>query len=148
MATPNDQGSVQVNYPGPDSTISPAYVLIDIDHADIFAGNHGTNTNSADNLVAAINAIFPGTAIDDLSGFGGILSTYHGAAGTNYDVAVLISPSTKTFDFQYDFSQVAGLGPDEIVNIGVVPEPASLGLVALGAFGGLSRIRRRRAPQA
>ncbi len=148
--TGNDFGTIHVTSAHP---IEPGYVLLDINAADTMGSagpvTKGTN-NSADNLVDALNFAFgAGSAFDTPDAFGGILSRYAGATfgsvTTNYDVVLHIpQQNANGFDFRYDFSQVTGLGPDEIVNVGVVPEPASMGLIALATLAGLTRIRRRR----
>lgn len=96
-------------------------------------------TNSSDASLITL------TALGNPSGVS-ISSGQYQMLGLTYDVLLKYAsrPVASSFFFEYDFE---GLGTNGIgvENIGVVPEPASLGLLGLGA--GFLLKRRRRALQ-
>jgi len=119
-ATKN-QGYVDVSVSG--TLIAPTIILIDL----------LTNTLSTD-LKIALDAAGLSTITT-----GGVLATYPG-----YDLAISFNSSTAPFQFEYDFTQVAGFGSstNQVIGIAVIPEPTSLAILGLTAVG---MLRRRRA---
>jgi len=65
----------------------------------------------------------------------------------DYDIELAFAPNTLTSSqsyFDFNFTDQLGTAGD-VVNIAVVPEPATMSLLAVGSFGLLARRRRRKA---
>ena len=127
---------------------APEYVLLAL------GGVSGLNNLTARDVALAING----------SGLSGVTATYNGQndatnkmlsdwsgyahykdGGFTQDFDVLVK--FDSFDaaksvLAFDFSQIDG--GVSVSAIGVVPEPTSLGLMALPAFGALARRRKQR----
>lgn len=122
------------------------------------SGTHEITQTELDHLIADLNAADPGSILAErfsqLGSSGSVLAAGESAnGGQPLDLAFILAGGLNPGSpqvFGVDFSGEVGSGnPDgitaiSVTDIAVVPEPSSLGLLALGSLAVLPKWRRRR----
>jgi len=116
---------------------------------DLNAGQSlATGVTSA--TVEAFSGNTTGTLQHDNASAYNLLNTSETTAGGGtLDLAVLVTGTTltspQTFGIDFSSETADGMSAVDVTDIAVVPEPATLSLLAVGSFGLLARRRRRAA---
>jgi len=151
-------GTLKINVSGNDNQFGSDTSIIMLGFTNVnHLGDPATEKSNLSTIEAALNT----AGVEWRDAFGDNSSNWPGLTGgldpltgttffqnvADYDIELAFAPNTLTSStsyFDFNFTDQLGTAGD-VVNIAVVPEPASMSLLVAGSVGLLARRRRRNA---